>query len=101
MLDVLADREKATVVAWLTAARKSGLLSALAEVTCDMTAGYANAAREVFGEGVRVVVDRYHVMALFHRRLTEARRAVQDALLPPYVAPQLKCHMSDPIELSH
>ena len=79
VIDVLESRDKATVVAWL-AANKGGLLAGLAEVTCDMWDAYAEAAREVFGDAVRVTVDRFHVMKNFHDRLTDARRELQNRL---------------------
>ena len=41
---------------------------------------YAEATREVFGDAVRVTVDRFHVMKNFHDRLTEARRELQNRL---------------------
>ena len=59
---------------------KEGTLSELEEVTCDMWDAYANAATEVFGEKVRVTIDRFHVMANFQERLTEARREIQRGL---------------------
>ncbi len=80
VLDILVGRDKASVVAWLRAAKASGLLSHLAEVTCDMWDAYAEAAREVFGTAVRVTIDRFHVMKNFHDRLNEARRQLQNQL---------------------
>lgn len=88
VLDVLESREKAAVVAWLSA-NKAGLLAGLQEVTCDMWDAYAEATREVFGDAVRVTIDRFHVMKNFHDRLTEARRELQDRL-PPDQKAELK-----------
>ena len=79
VIDVLESREKAVVVAWLSA-NKAGLLANLAEVTCDMWDAYAEAAREVFGNAVRVTIDRFHVMKAFQDRLAEARRELQNRL---------------------
>ena len=79
VVDVLESREKAAVVAWLSA-NKAGLLAGLEEVTCDMWDAYAEATREVFGDAVRVTVDRFHVMKNFHDRLAEARRELQNRL---------------------
>ena len=79
VLEVLESREKAAVVAWLTA-NKAGPLADLEEVTCDMWDAYAEATREVFGDAVRVTVDRFHVMKNFHDRLAEARRELQNRL---------------------
>jgi transposase len=80
VLDLLETREKAAVVAWLAAGRASGLLARVEEVTCDMWDAYAEAAREVFGGGVRVTVDRFHVMKNFQERLADARREARRAL---------------------
>jgi len=80
VLDVLETREKAAVLAWLAEAKASGLLGQLEEVTCDMWDAYAEAAREVFGDAVRVTVDRFHVMKNFQERLNHARREVQRKL---------------------
>jgi transposase len=89
VLDLLETREKAAVVAWLAAQKASGLLAHVEEVTCDMWAAYAQAAREVFGDGVRVTVDRFHVMKSFQDRLADARRQVQRSL-PKEQAKELK-----------
>ena len=80
VLDVLESREKAAVVAWLKAGKVSGLLGELQEVTCDMWDGYVEATKEVFGPGVRIVIDRFHVMKNFQDGLTEARREIQRGL---------------------
>lgn len=79
VLDVLESREKTAVMAWL-AKHKAGLLAELKEVTIDMWDGYAEAVREVFGESVRVTIDRFHVMKNFQDRLNEARREIQNKL---------------------
>jgi transposase len=79
VLDVIEGRDKDLIVNYLRT-HKEGLLSELQEVTCDMWDAYANAATEVFGERVRVTIDRFHVMANFQERLTEARREIQRGL---------------------
>lgn len=93
VLDVLdppkAD-EKACVVEWLKAARESGLLGSLEEVTIDLWEAYANAVTEVFGSGVRVTIDRFHVMRNFQDGLSDARRDPPQADLPKEAAKELK-----------
>jgi transposase len=89
VLELLESREKAAVVAWLAGAKASGLLAHVEEVTCDMWDAYAEAAREVFGDGVRVAVDRFHVMKNFQERLADARREIQRSL-PKERAAELK-----------
>jgi transposase len=80
VLEVLENREKATVVAWLRAAKTSGFLGELQEVTCDMWDGYVEAAKEVFGPAVRITIDRFHVMKNFQDGLSGARREIQRKL---------------------
>ena len=89
VLDVLDSREKARVIEWLKAARESGLLGSLEEVTIDMWEAYANAVTEVFGSSVRVTIDRFHVMKNFQDWLTDARREIQRSL-PKEAAKELK-----------
>lgn len=80
VLDVLASREKATVVKYLREGKNSGLLAQVKEVTTDMWDAYVEASREVFGEAVAIVIDRFHVMKNFQEQLTAARRELQRGL---------------------
>lgn len=80
VLEVLENRDKATVKAYLEAGRSSGLLAALEEVTTDMWDGYVEAVGEVFGSAVRLTIDRFHVMQNFQDRLVQARREIQRRL---------------------
>jgi transposase len=80
VLEVLENREKTTVVAYLKKAKEEGLLAQVTEVTTDMWDAYVTAAYEVFGEQVIVTVDRFHVMKNFQECLTGARREVQKKL---------------------
>jgi transposase len=80
VLDVLESREKHVIRAYLAAAKAEGLLSQVVEVTTDMWSAYVEAAREVFGAGVRITIDRFHVMKNFQERLTAARREIQRGL---------------------
>lgn len=77
VLEVLSNREKATVMAYLKAAKQNGLLACVEEVTTDMWDAYVEASREVFGEGVAITIDRFHVMKNFQDGLTAARRQLQ------------------------
>jgi transposase len=56
------------------------LLAHVKEVTTDMWDAYVEVAREVFGEAVAIVIDRFHLMKNFQERLTAARRVLQRAL---------------------
>ena len=80
VLEILESREKHVVRAYLTQAKAQGVLSQVEEVTTDMWAGYVEAAREVFGAGIRITIDRFHVMKNFQERLTAARREIQRQL---------------------
>ncbi len=80
VLDVLENREKATVVAYLNQKKQAGVLANVEEVTTDMWDAYVEAAREVFGPGVRITIDRFHVMKNFQDWLTAARRELQNGL---------------------
>ena len=82
VLDVLANRDKETVSAYLRQARKDGLLKHVEEVTIDMWSPYEGAVREVFGKGVTITIDRFHVMKNFQECLTKARRELQRQLSP-------------------
>ena len=79
VLDVLPGRDKDLIVNYLRQ-NKGGRFAGLEEVTCDMWDAYVNAAEEVFGESVRVTIDRFHVMKNFQEQLTEARREIQRGL---------------------
>ncbi len=80
VLEVLENREKATVLAYLKKAKQEGVLAHVTEVTCDMWDGYVTAAYEAFGEQVLVTIDRFHVMKNFQECLTGARRELQKKL---------------------
>ena len=80
VLDVLENREQATVTAYFQQARASGLLAHVTEVTMDMWDGYVNAARAAFGPEVSIVIDRFHVVKNLQERLVEARRELQRQL---------------------
>jgi|SRR5271154_1538593 transposase len=83
VLEVLENREKATILAYLRRARKEGLLAHVEEVTMDMWATYASVAREAFGANVAITIDRFHVMKNFQECLTGARRELQRQLSSP------------------
>lgn len=80
VLEVLESRDKDTVAEYLRQQQAGGLLAGVQEVTADMWDGYVGAALEVFGAGLRVTVDRFHVMKNFQEQLTQARRELQRRL---------------------
>ncbi len=80
ILEVLENREKRTILAYLQKARREGLLADVEEVTTDMWDAYVGAVREAFGERVVITIDRFHVMKNFQECLTGARRELQRSL---------------------
>jgi len=78
VLGVLENREKATVEAFFMSIPKQ-LRDTVREVCSDLYEGYTEAAKEVFGEPVTIIADRFHVAKLYrgvidHTRKTELRR---------------------------
>jgi len=89
VLEVLETREKSVVKAWLADNLASGVLAHVEEVTSDMWEGYTMAVREVFGNRVRIVIDRFHVMRQFQKKLNEERSQLR-RMLPKEAAEALK-----------
>jgi transposase len=88
VLDVLENREKATISAYLQQ-RKGRLLKHVEEVTIDMWTPYEGAVRETFGADATITIDRFHVMKNFQECLTKARRELQRQM-PPEERSRLK-----------
>jgi transposase len=80
VLEVLKNRTKDSVREYLHQGQANGLLAQVVEVTTDMWDGYVEAVRAVFGERVRITIDRFHVMKNFQDHLTAARREIQRSL---------------------
>jgi transposase len=80
VLEVLENRSKKAVRDYLQQNRGSGLLAQVVEVTTDMWDGYGEAVQEALGAGVRITIDRFHVMKNFQDHLTAARREIQRQL---------------------
>jgi len=74
MLAVLKDRKKDTVKAFFsripTRVRKT-----VRAVCSEMYDGFINAAKEVFGDKVKSIVDRFHVAKLYRKGLDTLRKA--------------------------
>jgi transposase len=67
------DRKKATVKAFLRGIPKR-LRQTMHAVCSDMYAGFVNAAKEVFGKRVKIVIDRFHVAKLYRSGLDNLRK---------------------------
>lgn len=88
ILKLLENREKATLVAWFGAQPKTWL-GGIRIVAIDMWEAYRQAVREVFGDQVDLVADKFHVVKLLGERVTECRRQIQRAA-PEAVKEKLK-----------
>lgn len=73
ILGVLKGREKDTIKAFLSTIPKK-LHKTIIAVCTDMYDGFINAAKEVFGKKVPVVVDRFHVAQLYRKCLVTLRK---------------------------
>jgi len=73
ILAVLKGREKNTVKAFLSSIPKR-LRKTILAVCSDLYEGYINAAREVFGKGIPIVLDRFHIAKLYRKGLDELRK---------------------------
>lgn len=88
LLAVLEDRTKAVVKAFLESIPLH-LRKTVHTVCTDMWEGYINAAREVFGETVSIVVDRFHIAkgyreAVERLRKSEMKRLKQELSVDDY-----------------
>jgi transposase len=73
ILAIIRGRGKADIKAFFIDIPKKKRKTIVA-VCCDMYEGYMNAAREVFGESVAIVVDRFHVAKLYRKALVSLRK---------------------------
>jgi transposase len=73
ILGVLPNRKKATVKAFLSSIPKR-LHQTIHSVCTDMYEGFVNAAKEVFGKRVKIVIDRFHVAKLYRSGLDKLRK---------------------------
>lgn len=76
VLDVLSDRKKETLIAWLEHPPAGIDLSELAFVATDLWEHYRTAVHTVFPE-VSVVADRFHVVQNLHKAIHKIRREAQ------------------------
>ncbi len=73
ILAVLKDRTKASVKDFFSSIPKR-LRRSIQYVCSDMYDGYINAAKEVFGKRVHIVVDRFHVAKLYRDGFESLRK---------------------------
>jgi transposase len=73
ILAVLNGRKKSTVKAFLASIPKR-LKKTILALCSDLYEGYINAAKEVFGANVIIVVDRFHITKLYRNGLDVLRK---------------------------
>jgi transposase len=73
ILWVLPDRKKATVKAFLSGIPQR-VRQTIHFVCTDMYEGFVNAAKEVFGKRVKIVIDRFHVAKRYRSGLDSLRK---------------------------
>ena len=73
ILGVLPDRKKATVKAFLSDIPQR-VRQTSHSVCTDMYEGFVNAAKEVFGKRVKIVIDRFHVAKRYRSGLDSLRK---------------------------
>ncbi|MBK8754135.1 MAG: transposase [Candidatus Competibacteraceae bacterium] len=73
ILGLLADRKKETVKAFFMSIPKR-LRKQICFVCSDRYIGFINAAKEVFGKKVQIIIDRFHVAKLYGKGLDDLRK---------------------------
>ena len=76
LLGVLPDRKKETVRKFLKLI-SDPLKTTINDVATDMYEGYLNVAKEVLGESVEIVVDRFHVAQSYRKSADTIRKQEQ------------------------
>jgi transposase len=74
ILAVLKDRKKDTVKAFFSRI-PTRLRKTVRAVCSDMYDGFINAAKEVFGHKVKIIIDRFHVAKLYRKGLDTLRKS--------------------------
>jgi transposase len=77
VLDVLPDRQKASLIKWLQEPPRGIDLTQLEAVATDLWSHYRDAVQEVWGGRVSIVADRFHVMQNLHEAIHKTRRHAQ------------------------
>ena len=90
VLDILPDRQKATLIKWFQEPTAGIDLSQLETAATDLWSHYRDAVVAVFGDKVKIVADRFHVMQNFHEAIHKARRQAQKQAATEEERKQLK-----------
>jgi transposase len=73
LLSILENRKKETVKNFFLSI-PNHLRDTIENVCTDLYDGYINAAREVFGDKINIIADRFHVARLYHKSVDELRK---------------------------
>ncbi len=73
VLGVLKDRKKDTVKDFLSSIPKD-LSKTVKNVCCDMYDGFINAAKEIFGSKINIIIDRFHVAKNYRGAIETLRK---------------------------
>lgn len=73
LLAVLKDRKKATVVEFFESIPKQ-IRKTIACVCSDFYEGFINAAKQVLGQRIHIVIDRFHLAKLYRKGLDTLRK---------------------------
>lgn len=90
VLDILPDRQKATLIQWLKKPTAGIDLSQLETAATDLWSHYRDAVVAVFDDKVKIVADRFHVMQNLHEAIHKARRQAQKQAATEEERKQLK-----------
>jgi len=74
ILAVLKDRKKETVKAFFSRI-PTRLRKTVRAVCSDMYDGFINAAKEIFSDKVKIIIDRFHVAKLYRKGVDTLRKA--------------------------
>lgn len=77
VLDILPDRQKKTLVQWLSSPPDGIILRNLRFVATDLWKHYRDGVKSVFSD-VAVVADRFHVVQNLHKAIHEERHKAQE-----------------------
>ena len=70
---MLEDRKKDTVKDFLSSITNN-LAKTVENVCCDMYDGFINAAKEVFGSKIKIIIDRFHVAKNYRGAIETIRK---------------------------
>jgi transposase len=73
ILAILSDRKKETVKAFINSIPEH-LKVTIKTACCDMYDGYINAVKEIFGNKVKIVIDRFHVAKNYRKCIDTLRK---------------------------